>query len=238
MKITSLASAALVALSLTSGATAAASGRALLAEAAPSPMAAPMPMAGMAPAMPAAAPMAMPAASNADLTLAAEAISFKNGKLTIKDPSDTLIKRNGRAIGLASTAATFGAGTKVNAPAEAAILGMAPDGTPLTAVARLSNPMMSDDDELTFDAVILGAPDSDGGSVAATAAAAKGGLVPAGTASFKAGGQAALVWDGADAAGAAGDKSIVGAVVGAGVGAAVCGPWCGAGGALTGAWWF
>ena len=228
VKLAALASTALVALALTSGASAAATGRALLAEAAPSPMVAPAP-----------AIISKPATSNADMTLAAEAVSFTNGKLTIKDPSDTLIKRNGQAFGLASTATTFGAGTKVNAPADAAILGLSDDGAPLTAIARLSNPVLSDDgDKLTFDAVILNTPESEGGSVAATAAKAGKNLIPAGTPAFTATGQAALVFDGADAAGAAGDKSIVGAVVGAGIGSAVCGPWCGAGGALTGAWWF
>lgn len=241
VKLLSLAStAAVVALALAPAGTAAVSSRALLAEAAPSPMAAPMaataPMAAMAaPAAPATPTAAAPtAAANTDMTLAAEGVSFADGKLVVKDPADTLVKRNGQAIGLASTAATFAAG-KVTAPAEAVILGVGADGAPLTAVASLSNPILSDDG-LTFDAVILAKPASDVGAVGATAAKAGTALVPASTPAFKAK-TAALIFDGTDASAAAGDKSFVGAVVGAGAGAMLCGPFCAAGGAWAGSWW-
>jgi hypothetical protein len=197
----------------------AASARALLAESAPAPAAAPM-------------AVAPPAAS--DMTLAADGVSFANGKLVIKDPSETIIKRNGEAVGLAATASTFGAGTKMNAPADAVVLGVTDAGLPITAIAQLSNPVLADD-TLTFDAVILGKPAAADGAVAATAAKAKS-LVSPSTPGFKAD-TAAIVFDGASTAEMAGDKGIVGAVVGAGVGGAVCGPWCAAGGALAGSWW-
>jgi hypothetical protein len=223
VKLLSLASAAVVALvALSPSGASAVSTRALLAETAPSPMAAP------------ATAIVTPASSaSADMTLAADGVSFANGKLVVKDPSDTLIKRSGNAFGLASTAATF---RKVNAPSEAVVIGVSADGSPLTALARLSNPVLTDD-ELTFDAVILAAPAAGSGAVAATAAKAGASLVSPTVPSFKAK-TAAVVFDGADAAAAAGDKSIVGAAIGAGVGTFVCGPWCGAGGAMTGAWWF
>ena len=146
---------------------------------------------------------------------------------------DTIIKRNGEAVGLASTTATFGAGTKMNAPAEAAILGVTDTGAPITAIARLSNPVLTDD-ALTFDAVILGKPVTADGAVAATAAKAKSMISPDAT-SFSAD-TAAVVFDGQSSE-MDGEKGIVGAVVGAGVGAAVCGPWCAAGGAWAGSWW-
>jgi hypothetical protein len=224
VKLLSVAPALAVA-ALLSGAhgASAASARALLAES------------GEATAAPASAPavIAKPFA-HADMTLAADGVSFSDGKLKIKDPSDTIIKRNGDAFGLATTAATFGKGTKMNAPSEAVVLGETKAGMPITAIARLSNPEM-DGDTLTFDAVILSKSASADGSVAATAAKATS-LISPNTPGFEAD-TAAILFDGTPATAVDGDKSIIGAVVGAGVGSAVCGGWCAAGGAWMGSWW-
>jgi hypothetical protein len=206
--------------------------RALLAEAgatAPAPASAPSAAVVVKPSSSAAG------AATSDMTLAADGVSFSNGKLIIKDPSDTIIKRNGEAVGLAGTASTFGAGSKLNGPSEAVVLGVTEAGAPITAIAKLSNPVLADD-TLTFDAVILNKPASADGAVAATAAKAKS-LVSPDAPAFKAD-TAAIVFDGAPAAdGTAGQKDFVGAVVGAGIGDALCGAWCAAGGALAGSWW-
>jgi hypothetical protein len=213
MKLTAAPALALAALLAGAHGASAASARALLADPAPA--------------------AAAPQAASSDMTLAADGVSFANGKLIIKDPSETIIKRNGDAFGLAATAATFGPGSKINAPADAVVLGVTEAGAPITAIAKLSNPVLSDD-TLTFDAVILGKPASADGAVAATAAKAKS-LISPDASSFDAD-TAAIVFNGASAD-MDGEKGIVGAVVGAGIGGAVCGPWCAAGGAWAGSWW-